>query len=213
MRKGVRNKTIDRWNQLRVTLSTSPEQGQASRGGRPPSVWLQRRCLVKLAGDILEELRDVGERTRAHERRQRVLVARRGGGDFGRLRAVRQRVFDAGDGAQLDALVGIVHQALEGHGGQRAAGHVVGRGVVVVAEPDGGGVIAGEADIPGVAIGLRRARLATRDNAAVERAAPGGAADGNGDESGSSRRSPLPRGCAVPAARRGRNRRGYHRRS
>ena len=41
----------------------------------------------------------------------------------------------AGDRLQLDALVRIAHDRLPGHRRQRAAGHAVGRAVVVVADP------------------------------------------------------------------------------
>ena len=66
----------------------------------------------------------------------------------------------AGQRPQLDALVRMSHDLLPGHRRQRAAGHAVGRLIVVVAEPDAGDVVAGEADEPGVAIGVGGAGLA-----------------------------------------------------
>ena len=80
------------------------------------------------------------------------------GGDL----LVDERVLDAGDRLQVDVLVRVFHQALPGHRRQRAAGHVAGRVEIVIAQPDGGRVVAGEADIPGVAIALRGAGLAGR---------------------------------------------------
>ena len=76
---------------------------------------------------------------------------RRGAGRAGR---------DAGDRLELDALVRIGHDLAARSCRQRAAGHAVGRRVVVVAEPDAADEVAGEADEPGVAIGVGGAGLA-----------------------------------------------------
>ncbi|MOA13072.1 hypothetical protein D3C78_1331040 [compost metagenome] len=78
--------------------------------------------------------------------------------------------------------MGVIHQPFEGHGGQRAAGHVVHRCEFVIPEPDGGRIIAGETHIPGVAVSLRGAGLAAGDDAIVKRAAAGRAHDGNGHQ-------------------------------
>ncbi len=89
---------------------------------------------------------------------------------FAAVSCVDERVLDAGDRLQVDVLVGIFHQPLPGHRRQRAAGHVAGRMEVVIAEPDGGRVVAGEADIPGVAVALRGAGLARRADVGERRA-------------------------------------------
>ncbi|QTK79196.1 hypothetical protein AT6N2_C1446 [Agrobacterium tumefaciens] len=76
--------------------------------------------------------------------------------------------------------MGVIHQPLEGHSGQGATGHVIHRGEFVVAEPDGGRVIARKTHVPGIAIGLRGAGLAAGDNAVLKRAPPGRAHDRDG---------------------------------
>ena len=105
----------------------------------------------------------------------------RGGGaagfrfDFGdgRLQS-RRRHRHAGQLFDLDALVRVFHDVVPGHRRQRAAGHAVGRGVVVVAEPDAADEIAGVAHEPGIAVSVGRAGLAGGGDA-VEARAPAGA--------------------------------------
>ena len=55
----------------------------------------------------------------------------------------------------------IVHDVVPRHRRQRAAGHAIGRLVVVIAEPDAADEIAGVAHEPGVAISVGRAGLAS----------------------------------------------------
>src|SRR6185436_19965061 len=74
----------------------------------------------------------------------------------------------------LDALVSIVHGGAPDHRRQRAAGHAIGRAVVVVADPNAGDEIAGVADKPSVAIIVGGAGLAG-DPHAVDHRAPAGA--------------------------------------
>src|SRR5207302_2214947 len=69
----------------------------------------------------------------------------------------------------FDALMCIGHDLAPGHRGQRAAGHAVGRRVVVIAEPHAAYVVAGEADEPGIAVRVRRAGLAGRLDAFEDR--------------------------------------------
>ena len=77
---------------------------------------------------------------------------------------VDEGMIEAGDRLEVDILVRIDHQPLPNHRRQRAAGHVVGRGEVVIAEPHGSRVVACKADIPGVAVRLRCAGLAGRND-------------------------------------------------
>ena len=66
------------------------------------------------------------------------------------------------------------HDVVPGLRRQRAAGHAVGRRVVVIAVPDRAGEVAGVADEPGVAVVVGGAGLAGRRNA-VQRGPPRGA--------------------------------------
>ena len=87
----------------------------------------------------------------------------------------RRLEIDAEHRLDLDIGVGVGHELLPGDGRQRAAGQVVGRVVVVVAEPDGGDVVAGEAAEPGVAIGdwwCRSCRRPARPRSAARRPVP-----------------------------------------
>ena len=61
---------------------------------------------------------------------------------------------------QFDALMRVSHDRAPGHAGQRAAGHAVGRRVIVVAHPDAADEVAGIADEPGVAPRIGGAGLA-----------------------------------------------------
>ncbi len=65
------------------------------------------------------------------------------------------------------------HDLLEQHGRQGAAGHVVGAGIIIIAEPDRRGEIAGIAHEPGVAIFIGGAGLAGGGNARQQGAAAG----------------------------------------
>ena len=87
----------------------------------------------------------------------------------GRRRAGR----NARNVLHLDALMRIGHDLLPGHAGQRAAGHAVGRRVVVIAVPDAGNIVAGVADEPGVAIRVGGAGLAGRLDALEDGALAG----------------------------------------
>ena len=79
----------------------------------------------------------------------------------------------AGHRLQFDALMGIGHDLFPGHGRQRAAGHAVGRRIIVVSEPDRCDHVAGIAGEPGVAIGVGGAGLAGRPDAIEHGAAAG----------------------------------------
>src|SRR6202043_2368358 len=93
-----------------------------------------------------------------------------GGGGFAGRRVT-------GDVLDLDALVGRDHDVVPGLGRQRAAGHAVGRRIIVVAVPDRAGEVAGIADEPGVAIGVGGAGLAGGRNAVERGTARGAFAD------------------------------------
>src|SRR6185503_8167825 len=73
----------------------------------------------------------------------------------------------------LDALMRIGHDLLPRHSGQRAAGHAVGRRVIVVAVPDAGDVVAGVTDEPRIAVRVGGAGLARRLDAVEHRALAG----------------------------------------
>ena len=64
------------------------------------------------------------------------------------------------DRLQRDAGMRGRHHLVPGLRRQRAAGHLVGRGEVVIAEPDAANEVAGEAHEPGIAIGIGGACLA-----------------------------------------------------
>src|SRR6185437_2391866 len=89
-----------------------------------------------------------------------LLLPRRGHGDAGQL-------------LNLDALMGIFHDAVPRHRRQRAAGHAIGRGVVVVAHPDAANEVTGVTHEPGVAVSIGGSGLAGGNDAVKARTAAG----------------------------------------
>ena len=103
------------------------------------------------------------------------LLTRRSGQLHNRPRFGHER--QAGQGFEIDAAMGVLHDVMPGRRRQGAAGHIFHRLAVVIAIPDDADEIAGIAAKPGVLVFIGRAGLA-RDLDAVERgAAPGALLD------------------------------------
>ena len=119
----------------------------------PPAEPRARACLVEQALDPHQRFGALaGEQNLRRSLASLERRVRHGRGVL-RRRQARQR-------PQLDALMGVGHDVVPDQRRDGAAGHALGRRIIVVAHPDRAGEIARVADEPGVAIAVGGAGLA-----------------------------------------------------
>src|SRR5215831_14746440 len=131
-------------------FSTGYARGRQLRAfSAPPEQAIEKPAVESAVDGLRSDLRA----ELALDRRRRRSNVRQRRGERGRGRKSRQR----GD---RHALMGGLHEPRPDIDRQAAAGRLLGRGGIVVAEPDPGDEVAGIADEPGVAEILARAGLA-----------------------------------------------------
>src|SRR5262245_9878844 len=130
--------------------ATPPSRGRQLRDfSAPPEQAIEKPAVESAVDGLRSDLRA----ELALDRRGRRSNVRQCRGERGRGRKSRQR-------CDRHALMGGLHEPRPDIDRQAAAGRLLGRGGIVVAEPDPGDEVAGIADEPGVAEILARAGLA-----------------------------------------------------